>query len=226
MKNENCDQCKDSWGCVDCKNCIRSEMLHKCTDCVNCIECAYCTGLRNRRYCIDDIQYSRQEYYEKLEERKKAYTIDGIQYTVDDYWKELELRGRASRFRVTTDASGKPPGREAYLLINALHARDGQHGWVMSRHRTIEKALEAERKYHKYLRKVKGTTLTLIAMGTSLRDFAVPIGEVEVLTETKVEPEPEPEPEPSPRLRLFNQRGEVLVPRLADHLMRLEKANL
>ncbi len=48
----NVERCNDSWFLFDCKD---------CTDCIGC------TNLRNKQYCIFNVQYSPEEY-----EKKKA----------------------------------------------------------------------------------------------------------------------------------------------------------
>lgn len=56
------------------ENCIDSYFLY---DCRNCTDCILCTNLRNRQYCIENVQYTREEYLKKKEELK-LNTRDGI----------------------------------------------------------------------------------------------------------------------------------------------------
>lgn len=35
-------------------------------DCKNCSDCFMCYGLRNKQYCIANVQYTKEEYFEKL----------------------------------------------------------------------------------------------------------------------------------------------------------------
>lgn len=48
--------------CSDCVDCFLGFDLRGCTD------CAMCIGLRNQRYCIKNIQYTKEEYQEKIKE--------------------------------------------------------------------------------------------------------------------------------------------------------------
>ena len=59
-------------------------------DLVNCQECMFCIGLRNKKYCILNKQYSKQEYFEK-----KEALIDELkqQWTWGHYpWFDLEMQ--------------------------------------------------------------------------------------------------------------------------------------
>jgi hypothetical protein len=61
----NCDRCYNCRFCTLCfdsNNCMLGHDLRGCTDCVMCV------GLRSRRYCVRNKQYSKEEYEEKLKE--------------------------------------------------------------------------------------------------------------------------------------------------------------
>ncbi|MGY4884896.1 MAG: hypothetical protein ACP5NZ_04935 [Nanobdellota archaeon] len=47
----------------DCTDCVDSYFLY---DCRNCTSCFMCFNLRNKSYCINNIQYSKEEYLEKM----------------------------------------------------------------------------------------------------------------------------------------------------------------
>lgn len=46
------------------RNCIDSYFLF---DCVNCTNCILCTNLRNKEFCVRNIQYSKEGYVKELE---------------------------------------------------------------------------------------------------------------------------------------------------------------
>jgi len=48
-----------------CRNCIDSFFLY---DCRGCSDCFMCWNLRNKKYCIENVQYSKEEYFGKLKE--------------------------------------------------------------------------------------------------------------------------------------------------------------
>ncbi len=47
------------------ENCLDSYFLYDCRNCSNCI---LCTNLRNKSYCIENVQYTKEEYLKKKEE--------------------------------------------------------------------------------------------------------------------------------------------------------------
>ena len=67
-----CEKCYDSSEChhsyktfysKHCHDCIDSYFLY---DCRNCQNCFMCWNLRGKSYCIENKQYTREEYLEKL----------------------------------------------------------------------------------------------------------------------------------------------------------------
>ncbi|MDD2487681.1 MAG: hypothetical protein PHS92_04920 [Candidatus Gracilibacteria bacterium] len=61
-----CIDCQKSYllfNSQNCSNCSNSRFLHNCT---GCIDCFCCINLSNKRYCIFNEQYSKEEYMEKL----------------------------------------------------------------------------------------------------------------------------------------------------------------
>lgn len=78
------DQCYDCLYCFnsfqlrhafDSRECVQSAFLY---DCRNCQDCFMCWNLRNKQYCIRNIQYTKEEYFEKI----KEYNLGN--------WHELE----------------------------------------------------------------------------------------------------------------------------------------
>ncbi len=69
---ENMEACANSYrstGCYESSNvyfsfsCIKSHLMW---DCHNCQDCYGCVGLRNKSNCIFNVQYSKEEYKEKI----------------------------------------------------------------------------------------------------------------------------------------------------------------
>ncbi len=70
-----CFFCEKSFDCSDChnsfklfyskhsKDCIESYFLY---DCRNCQNCFMSWNLRNKSYCIENVQYTKEEYEEKI----------------------------------------------------------------------------------------------------------------------------------------------------------------
>lgn len=68
--SERCFNCIDCYGCnslrysKDCNSCVDSFFLKNCKNCQNCFGCV---NLRNKNYCIFNEQYTRDDYFKKLE---------------------------------------------------------------------------------------------------------------------------------------------------------------
>lgn len=74
-----CFHSEKSYECSDCHNsfklfyskysrdCVDSYFLY---DCRNCQNCFMCWNLRNKSYCIENVQYLKEEYEKKLESFK------------------------------------------------------------------------------------------------------------------------------------------------------------
>jgi hypothetical protein len=86
--------------CYDCLNCFKSYNLkysfnsRDCMDssflydCRNCQNCFMCWNLRNKKYCIENQQYSKEEYEKKLAEYNlKAWTK--VQSLKKEFWRHL-----------------------------------------------------------------------------------------------------------------------------------------
>ena len=76
--------CFDSEFLYDCVYCFKSSRLQHCVDtrdsidsaflydCRNCQECFMSWNLRNKRYCIENVQYTKEEYEKKRSEYDTA----------------------------------------------------------------------------------------------------------------------------------------------------------
>lgn len=71
----NIHKCEKCYDCLDCFQCYRLRYSQECNDCTdsyflyncrNCQDCFGCVNLRNKRYCIFNEQYTKEEYFAKL----------------------------------------------------------------------------------------------------------------------------------------------------------------
>ncbi len=60
-----CHSCTYLFDCYNCTDCHFSALLNSCSDCFGCV------GLIHKKYCIFNQQYSKDEYFKKVEELKK-----------------------------------------------------------------------------------------------------------------------------------------------------------
>ncbi|MBP7804952.1 MAG: hypothetical protein KA052_01865 [Candidatus Pacebacteria bacterium] len=68
---DNCYECTYTFNSYNlsfsrnCRDCLDSAFLY---DCRNCLNCTMCWNLRGKQYCIENVQYTKEEYYEKLKD--------------------------------------------------------------------------------------------------------------------------------------------------------------
>ncbi|MCM2339219.1 MAG: hypothetical protein NDI62_02055 [Burkholderiales bacterium] len=87
----NSEKCYDSAEChhsyklfysKHSRDCIDSYFLY---DCRNCQNCFMCWNLRGKSYCIENVEYSREEYLEKI----KSYNLGSYQ-AIQSFKKRFE----------------------------------------------------------------------------------------------------------------------------------------
>jgi hypothetical protein len=92
-ESELCYECSD---CKKCFNCLFSERLQDCIeiffsfDMRNCQNCIFCTNGRNLNYCIENIQYTKEEF-----EKKKAEILASYKSIEKAKEKYNKLRAKA-----------------------------------------------------------------------------------------------------------------------------------
>ncbi len=57
-----CITSENLYNCAWCQDCFDSRDLLLCYDLKNCSDCIGCVGLRNKQYCIFNVQYTKDEY--------------------------------------------------------------------------------------------------------------------------------------------------------------------
>jgi len=112
--SEECDDCLDVWFSRNCYN---------CTNCIGCV------NLRGAKNCIFNIQYSKEEYAEKLKEMKLD-TWQGIQELkkkVYDFWLTKpyrEYHGHSFNLNVTGEyIYTSKNSKECYILNGAENCK-------------------------------------------------------------------------------------------------------
>jgi len=70
--NEGCELCYETyyaWGSYQaffCDFIKRCRNVWFCYDCMNCTDCFLCWNLRNKQYCIENTQYTKEEYEQRM----------------------------------------------------------------------------------------------------------------------------------------------------------------
>ena len=85
-----CEQCYDSEHLQLCQSCIKSKY---CYDCHNCQDCIGCTGLRNKKCVILNVQYTQVQYQKELE-KHVLHTREGREIFEKKYAELLALYPR------------------------------------------------------------------------------------------------------------------------------------
>jgi hypothetical protein len=89
--SELCYECSN---CIKCFKCLFSEQLQDCIevlfsfDMKNCQNCIFCTNGRNLNYCIENVQYNKEEFEKKKAEIFSSY--DSIEKAKEKYKKLRE----------------------------------------------------------------------------------------------------------------------------------------
>jgi len=98
--NSNCDnteRCYQSFWLTNChrahfsSQCVESFEIWFCKDCIGCNNCFGCMNLRNKKYCIFNTQYTKEEYEEKiiLMELNSWKGIESATKAAHEFWKKL-----------------------------------------------------------------------------------------------------------------------------------------
>ncbi|OGZ89341.1 MAG: hypothetical protein A2581_00465 [Candidatus Staskawiczbacteria bacterium RIFOXYD1_FULL_37_110] len=72
----NSERCYESFWIMNChrahfcSQCVESFEIWFCKDCLGCNNCFGCMNLRNKKYCIFNVQYTKKEYEEKIAEMR------------------------------------------------------------------------------------------------------------------------------------------------------------
>lgn len=91
-----CENCELCYQCLDCINCYNGDFLQDCKQCTDCSYCYFCIGCNNCFGCINlqrkefyifNEPYSKEDYFEKLDEIKK-WSLQKIQ----EKFQEVQLK--------------------------------------------------------------------------------------------------------------------------------------
>lgn len=90
-ESENLYECVQCVSCYECFYCLHSKNCHNSMfldECISCNDCLMCFNLRNKKYCILNKQYSKEEYLKKknealskgIEECFKFWKVERMKY--------------------------------------------------------------------------------------------------------------------------------------------------
>ncbi len=101
--NVNTINCYRTFFSVDCDSC--HEMI-LCRDCVGCNDCIASSGLRNKSYCIFNVEYSKEDYQKKLSELNLSSfkNFENLKKEAYEHW--LKYPQKFMRSRQNVEVSG------------------------------------------------------------------------------------------------------------------------
>lgn len=96
-KCELCYECVEaysSYNCAYCQHitsCTNSAFLYDCSGCTDCFMCA---GLRNKSYCIFNVQYAKEQYEKKIKEyRMDSYdSVERLKKEFNEFLLKIPRR--------------------------------------------------------------------------------------------------------------------------------------
>jgi hypothetical protein len=129
MARDNCENIYQSIGIIQSYNVFYSKYCHNCTDirfcsnCIGCTHCLFCDDMENASYCIQNKQYTEQEY-----KQKKKELLDANKHKF--YATYIALSSKAKNL-VSENVTGQ-------LLIECSDVQDGYYSYkIQDGHNTF-----------------------------------------------------------------------------------------
>lgn len=149
-----CENCYGSKDLVYSKNCSNSNFLY---DCRSCNDCTMSYGLRNKKYCYQNKQYTKEDYEAII--KKLDLGNYGNYKTAQDEFKEM-IKYKAIHRYAIIDQSENCTGdyviqsKDTFDSYYAIKCRDSRYLYDSYGHNTsydsYESALECELQYECY----------------------------------------------------------------------------
>ena len=67
-----CLDCEGCYGCRECQDCENCDGCEECYDCKGCKDCFGCVGLRRKRFCVYDEEFSEADYKVRLRKIRES----------------------------------------------------------------------------------------------------------------------------------------------------------
>ncbi len=118
-ENTDTNKCYNTKFCFYCFQCSDSSFL---IDCRSCSDCFGCVGLRNKKFCIFNVQYTEQEYREKL----KTFDL-GSRQNVEKMKREVQaLNLKLPKQNIFSQNSENVSGNYIFNSQNVAESYDVQ----------------------------------------------------------------------------------------------------
>ena len=108
---------------VDCEECSE---IYFCKNCLNCNNCIGCVNLRNQKYCIENIQYSKEEYEMKIKELDLSnyQNIKKCFKKAQEFWKKYPQKYMHSRKNVNSSGDYIQYSKNTLMSYEMIGAED------------------------------------------------------------------------------------------------------
>ncbi len=117
--SENCDECVGMWFSKDC---------------VGCSDCFGCVNLRKQSYCIWNVQYSREEYFEKLKsmDLTRYTSLENIKKQARAFWLQFPRRYYHGRQNVKSTGDYLYYSKNAKGMYQTVYMEDSKYCQFMT----------------------------------------------------------------------------------------------
>jgi hypothetical protein len=132
---QKCEQCYD---CLDCFQCYRLRYSQECNDCSdsyflyncrNCQDCFGCVNLRNKRYCIFNEQYTKEEYQAKIASFQlgNALVLDGLRNRFEALKRQHIVPALVGYHNTMVSGSWIENCKNTFRSFNMTNIEDGKY---------------------------------------------------------------------------------------------------
>ncbi len=109
----------------NCDDCVE---IYFCSDLVGCQNCVGCINLINKNYCIFNVQYSKEEYTEKLNEFDWSTTEGVNNFKIQVYefmlkYPRKSIKGKSNKNVLGDYISNSKNVLDSYMVINGEDSR-------------------------------------------------------------------------------------------------------
>lgn len=124
----NCKNCFEVQFAVECEACTKCMFIERC---IWCADCFMCTNLVNRQYCIENVQYEKDEYIIRKNKLLAEHTIESLfaqfrSLSQNSIWSSVISKNTELVFGSDTYDSSK-----SSFVYNVNNIEDCKYCWYL-----------------------------------------------------------------------------------------------
>lgn len=138
LDSYNIQKSEQCYECIDCFQCSRLRYSGECTDCAdsyflqncrNCQDCFGCVNLRNKRYCIWNEQYSKEDYERILQGYRldNAIMLDGLRAKFEDLKKRHIVPALVTHHSERVSGNWIENSQDIHRSFSITNVEEGRH---------------------------------------------------------------------------------------------------